>query len=300
MRARFQRVPTTGDFRKSQQGYVLFLMLLFMTLIIIGLAAAVPMLATQIKRDRENELIHRGEQYERAVRRYYKKLGRYPTRIEELENTNNIRFLRKRYKDPFSSDGSWRIVRYGEVQLGQQQGSTGSVPASAQQPQSAMSGGLFGSSSSPTSQTDASSQVGGRSGQATPASGQSPSGGGSSFGSTGQAFGGGAMMGVASKSEAEGLHEFNKKRRYKDWLFIYDPQQDRGQGLLKGPYNPNAYVGQFGSQGIGTPAGTTQGQGTSSPGTGGMLPNIPGVSGQGGILNNSPSQQTQPQTTPQQ
>ena len=62
-----------------------------------------------ILRDREVEMIHRGVQYERAVRRYYRKFGTYPNIIEQLENTNKIRFLRKRYKDPMSP--RWRSGR---------------------------------------------------------------------------------------------------------------------------------------------------------------------------------------------
>src|SRR5947209_16060251 len=66
--------------------------------------AAVRKIEFQVKRDREEELIHRGVQYSRAVRRYFKKFGRYPTRIEDLESTNRLRFLRKRYKDPMNRD----------------------------------------------------------------------------------------------------------------------------------------------------------------------------------------------------
>jgi hypothetical protein len=32
-----------------------------------------------------------------------------------LENTNNIRFLRKRYKDPLSKDGKWTMLHYNDV-----------------------------------------------------------------------------------------------------------------------------------------------------------------------------------------
>lgn len=66
--------------------------------------AAVPYWKQQIQRDREEELIHRGTMYMRAIQHYYVRLGRYPTRIEDLENTNNVRYLRKRYKDPMSWD----------------------------------------------------------------------------------------------------------------------------------------------------------------------------------------------------
>ena len=55
-------------------------------------------------------------QYSRAVEKYYKKFGRYPSRIEELENTNNIRFLRKRYKDPITGK-DFKFLHLGDVRL---------------------------------------------------------------------------------------------------------------------------------------------------------------------------------------
>ena len=61
-------------------------------------------------------MIHRGTQYSRAIRHFVKKTGRYPTRLEELENTNNIRFLRKRYKDPITGK-DFKLLHVGEVQL---------------------------------------------------------------------------------------------------------------------------------------------------------------------------------------
>ena len=42
--------------------------------------------------------------YMRAIQHFYRKFGRYPSRVEELENTNNLRFLRKRYTDPMNRD----------------------------------------------------------------------------------------------------------------------------------------------------------------------------------------------------
>src|SRR3954468_5869234 len=86
--------------RRAEGGYILLTLLLVVTVLIITAGAILPEITFQIKRDKEEELIHRGVQYSRAIRRYVKKFGRYPTRIEDLENTNNIRFLRRRYKDP--------------------------------------------------------------------------------------------------------------------------------------------------------------------------------------------------------
>jgi len=45
-------------------------------------------------------MIHRGTQYTRAIRLYYKKNGRYPAKIEDLENTNNQRFCANGTKIP--------------------------------------------------------------------------------------------------------------------------------------------------------------------------------------------------------
>src|SRR5438309_3471701 len=78
--------------------------------------AAVRKIEFQVKRDREEELIHRGVQYSRAVRRYFKKFRRYPNRIEELESTNNIRFLRQRYKDPITGK-DFKPLHMTDVQM---------------------------------------------------------------------------------------------------------------------------------------------------------------------------------------
>ena len=92
------------------------MLMLFVTLLAIAAAAVAPSIAFRVRRDREEEMIHRGTQYSRAIRRYVKKTGRYPSRLEELENTNNVRFLRKRYKDPITGK-DFKLLHVGEVQL---------------------------------------------------------------------------------------------------------------------------------------------------------------------------------------
>src|SRR5882762_5486550 len=86
-----------------QRGYMLITLMLALALITIALLTVLPEIGQQIRRDREEEMRHRGTAYMRAIQHFYKKFGRYPSRIEELENTNNIRFLRKR-KDPINRD----------------------------------------------------------------------------------------------------------------------------------------------------------------------------------------------------
>ena len=84
-------------------------------LVMLALGVAVPRVAKELRRDREVESMHRGEQYVRAVRVYYRKFGHYPGSIEQLEKTNNIRFLRQKYVDPMTGKADWRIIHVGEA-----------------------------------------------------------------------------------------------------------------------------------------------------------------------------------------
>ena len=79
--------------------------------------AVAPAFVQQMKRDREEEMIHRGTEYARAIKKYYKKFGRYPANLEQLDNTNQIRFLRRRFKDPLTKDGQWKLLHYGDIQV---------------------------------------------------------------------------------------------------------------------------------------------------------------------------------------
>jgi type II secretory pathway pseudopilin PulG len=90
--------------QNSQRGYMLITLMLVMALMTIALLAAVPVVKQQIMRDREEEMRHRGTAYMRAIQHYYKKFNAYPNKVEDLENTNNLRFLRKRYTDPMTRD----------------------------------------------------------------------------------------------------------------------------------------------------------------------------------------------------
>jgi len=44
-------------------------------------------------------------------------------------------------------------------------------------------------------------------------------------------------LGVVSTSKDSSIREFNKKKHYDQWQFIYDPSTDRG-GLLNTPMQP--------------------------------------------------------------
>src|ERR1700733_8599296 len=101
----------------AEDGYLLLTVLVMIFLMLLALSVAAPKVAKEIQRDREREAVQRGLQYKRAIRLYYKKFGAYPTDIKQLENTNEIRFLRKRYKDPITGQDDWRLIHMGEAKV---------------------------------------------------------------------------------------------------------------------------------------------------------------------------------------
>ena len=109
-------VSASNPRRQRDGGYLLLAILLMMAFMVIAATVEAPRMVQQIKRDREEEMIHRGTEYARAIKKFYKKFGRYPATLEQLDNTNQIRFLRKRYKDPLTKDGKWKLLNYGDIQ----------------------------------------------------------------------------------------------------------------------------------------------------------------------------------------
>ena len=103
--------------RKREQGYILLTILLWVSLLTI--TVSLPMLTyyhQQMKRDQEEELVHRGVEYERAIRKYYRKFGSYPATVEMLEDSNHMRFLRKRYKDPITGK-DFKVLHQVDVMM---------------------------------------------------------------------------------------------------------------------------------------------------------------------------------------
>lgn len=103
--------------RDAEGGFVLLAALFLCVLLLISLAIAAPKMARSIQRDKELETIHRGEQYRRAIQLYYRKFQRYPTSIDQLVETNQIRFLRKRYADPLTGKDDWKPVLFGQAHV---------------------------------------------------------------------------------------------------------------------------------------------------------------------------------------
>lgn len=291
---------------RNQRGYALLTILLGLALMAIFAGALASSLKFTIQRDREEELIHRGVQYSRAIRVFYKKFGRYPVSLDELENTNQMRFLRKRYKDPMNCKlgkcQDFKLLHYGEVQMsmsGIGGGGIAGATSVSQMAAGAASSGAFGQSSSAFGQSGSFGQSSsgfsssGFGSSSTFGSSSFGSGSSSSFGSSNGSFGsssnssssqnqtsnsgtgtdsttsgtqssdssssnspsatgngssnsangqpgqiiGGPIVGVATTNKDRTIREYNHKKKYNDWAFIYDPGQDMGF-LITTPYQP--------------------------------------------------------------
>lgn len=100
-----------------ESGFVLLAVIFLSVVLLISLAIAAPQIARSIQRQKELETIHRGEQYRRAIQLYYRKFQSYPTSIDQLVETNQIRFLRKRYKNPLTGKDDWKPVLFGQAHV---------------------------------------------------------------------------------------------------------------------------------------------------------------------------------------
>src|SRR5438105_2714490 len=96
--------------RTNEDGYLLVGLLVIIFIVLLTLGIAAPTMLKSLRRDQELESMHRAQQYQRAIRLYYLKLGHYPASIDQLENTNNMRFLRRRYVDPLTGKDDWRLI----------------------------------------------------------------------------------------------------------------------------------------------------------------------------------------------
>jgi len=233
-----------------------------MSIMAILMSVAMPTWKQMAQREKEAELIFRGQQYARAIGLFQKKSGPgvLPPNIDALVEGH---YLRQKYKDPMTG-GDFEVLQAGA-------------------PGAATPGG---STANPTPQPAAA----GRGATAT-----SPQGG------PGQAagMGRGGVMGVASKSKEASIRIYNGRTHYNEWQFVYVMQtQGPGQGgpggaqrggqpqrggQNQGPGGAGVGGGRDGGRGRGGPFGGTQGTGQPPPfgrggfpGGGGFPPPSPG------------------------
>ena len=216
--------------RKSECGYVLLVLLLFSTLLFISLGAAIPNTLRMGQREREEELLFRGHQYMRAIDLYFRQFGRYPATVDELLKTDNMRFLRRAYKDPMTRNGEWRFI-HADASGRVVDSTTSPAP-----PGPDSSGGGFAPplSSAQSTRTRTSAQTRESSTAGSPgAFGLSPSGRQSR--GRGNASGAQFIVGVASRSKQKSIRVWNEKSRYDEWEFFYQQGASTGAGEASSP-----------------------------------------------------------------
>ncbi len=187
------------------------------------MTALMPAWKQMARREKEAELIFRGEQYARAIGLFQRRSGPgvLPPNIDVLVDG---RYLRKKFKDPITGQD---FDTLSPVQAAGSTGPGAGTPGAA----SPGAGGGFGQS------------------------GAQPAGTGSVVGaapSTGRGAVGG-ITGVASKSKEESLRTYKGRTRYNEWQFLYVAQtQQAGQGGPAGGANtPGGAGGPGGIGGVG-------------------------------------------------
>lgn len=260
---------------RAEQGYALLMVVFLATALLVATMLIAPSILTEGKREKEKEMIWRGKQYTRGVKLYYRKMGRFPTSLDDLTKPKigSLRFMRQAYKDPMNDkDGTWRLIYVGAA--GQLIGSL-KPPQNLQLPQG---GGGFGTPVNALTGAGAPAQPGASGtqgfGGAQPA-GTQPGGTTSSGtgtnppGATGTDTGtgqgdpmadpqqaastnmqtiiGGNIIGVGSKINRHSVMVYEKAKNYLLFEFIWDPSKD------------NVLGGQPGMQ-TGTGLGQTPGQ----------------------------------------
>ena len=157
-------IRKTARRRSGERGSALLIVFVFAATLAIMLYMELPVAAFEAQRNREQLVIDRGNEYAHAVKLFVRKFGRYPASIEQLESTNNMRFLRERYKDPLTGKDDWRLLH--AAPNGQLTDSKvnpiGNTPNGSKSNSSGSSSGTgtFGSSSNNTTSSFGSSSFG--------------------------------------------------------------------------------------------------------------------------------------------
>jgi len=100
---------------RRESGYALLLVFLMAACVAITLYMEIPRVAFEAERQRELLLVDRGNQFKRAIQVFVtdktnNPTRRYPASIDELEDFNHHRYLRRRYVDPMTGKDECRLV----------------------------------------------------------------------------------------------------------------------------------------------------------------------------------------------
>ena len=176
--------------RGQPNGYAMVVLLISLSIMAIMMTVVLPVWRQTAQREKEAELVFRGEQYARAINLLQRKsVGALPPSIDFLVEQ---KFLRKKFKDPITNDDFAPVLLSVAAPQG---GAPGTTPPGGTPP-----GGPPGSGRGGAAPTT------GATGGTTPGS---PTGAG--------------ITGVTSKSKETSIRLYKGRNHYNEWLFVYTP-----------------------------------------------------------------------------
>jgi type II secretory pathway pseudopilin PulG len=212
-------------------------LLVAMAVIAVVLSTTLPVFSTMARRERETELIFRGQQYARAVTLFQRKYGNaLPPNLDILLSE---RFLRKQYKDPITKD-DFQLVGPGSPEL--------ALAANAAPVQPGRGGPAQQQGGRGEQQGARGEQQGARGGlqqQQLQQQQQQPAGRGMQ--STNPVTAGtapGGILGVVSKSKETSLRVYNNHDKYNEWVFLATQMSVAAGGGATGAQAPGGRGGQ--------------------------------------------------------
>ncbi len=102
-----------GRGRREEGGALIIVLMIGAVVAAIALTAASQAWSTSWRRDSEDELIFRGNQYVDAILAYRKEhSGQFPTNLEDLlkPGPRRLRYIRKLFRDPVNPGGRWGLL----------------------------------------------------------------------------------------------------------------------------------------------------------------------------------------------
>jgi type II secretory pathway pseudopilin PulG len=198
--------------KSGEAGYNMVMLIMAITVLNIMVAAVLPLMSTDIQRQKEEELVFRGFQYAEAIRVFQKRFGRYPVKLTELLEMKP-RSIRQLWTDPMTKDGKWGLIfqNQGGPLTAQP---TGGVNPPVGAPGD--TGGGFGPTP-PNGQSPGGKDPNGQ----PPGGQQDPEGtdGGLNTPKNGEVVATGPILGVYSKSPKMSHLIFYGHQRYDEWQF---------------------------------------------------------------------------------
>jgi len=246
---------------EAESGHLVLLVMMAVTVGAIMLTAAVQQWSTVERREREAELVFRGNQYVKAIKLYQLEHGgALPTSLEQLyePGPRRLRYIRKLFRDPMAPDGKWGILLADPSGRGYINPNAPPAEQGVEGLEDLGKGFHFTSSldskskSTPQRGYNRSKSLGAEPGTAFPSqSGPNGAEGESSVTAPGQPPG--PIVGVISLYDQGSFRLLKEKDNYAEWGFhIFDvPGSENKQQPQTGVPTPHAFgVGPGGSQTI--------------------------------------------------